>query len=57
MLKNFADYCQANGTPIKDWTAVTKKDFDDFRCSQVCMAATEKIDALSSPTPAPPPKH
>jgi len=48
-LKIYADYCQSEGDPIKDWTSITKKDFDDFRCSQVCMAATERIDALSSP--------
>jgi len=52
-LKIFADHCQANGHPIGDWTTITKKDFDDFRCSQVCMAATEKIETLSSPTPTP----
>jgi len=45
-LKIFADYHQADGDPIEDWTAITKKDFDDFRCSQVCMAATERIDAI-----------
>jgi len=57
-LKIFANRCQANGHPIGDWTSITKKDFDDFRCSQVCMAATERIDTLSSHTPtlaAPPP--
>ncbi len=37
-LKIFANHCQANGHPIGDWTTITKKDFDDFRCSQVCMA-------------------
>ncbi len=45
-LKIFADHCQANGHPIGDWTTITKKDFDDFRCSQVHMAATKKIDTL-----------
>jgi len=33
LLKIFVDYCQDIGLPIKDWTAVTKKDFDDFRTS------------------------
>jgi len=48
VLKIYANYCQAEGDPIKDWTSITKRDFDDFRCSQVCMAATKRIDALSS---------
>ncbi len=50
VLKIFTDHSQANGHPIGDWTTIAKKDFDDFRCSQVCMAATEKIETLSSPT-------
>jgi len=47
-LKIYADYCQAEGDPVDDWTSITKKDFDDFRCIQVCMAATERIDTLFS---------
>ncbi len=54
-LKIFTNFCQSNGNPIEDWTAVTKKDFDDFRTSQAGLAATEKMDILSSPAPAPPP--
>jgi len=56
-LKIYADYCQAEGDPIEDWTAITKKDFDDFRCSQVCMAPTARIDALSSPATTSTPKQ
>ena len=54
-LKIFTNFCQANGNPIEDWTTVTKKDFNDFRTSQAGLAATAKMDTLSSPTPAPPP--
>ncbi len=56
-LKIYANYHQAEGDPIKDWTSITKKDFDDFRCSQVCMAATKRIDALSSPAATSAPKQ
>jgi len=56
-LKIYANYCQAKGDPINDWTSITKKDFDDFRCSQVCMAATERIDALFSPATTSAPKQ
>jgi len=38
-----------DGDLIEDWTTITKKDFDGFRCRQVCMAATKRIDALFSP--------
>jgi len=31
-LKIFAAYCKADDSPIVDWTAVTRKDFDDVRC-------------------------
>ena len=63
VLKIFADYCQDQGTPIEDWTAVTKRDFDDFRTSRAGMALSEKSDAFSTPnsiiaptlTPPPPP--
>jgi len=51
-FKIFANVCQISGASIDNWTAVTKKNFDDFRCSEVCMIATEKHDAFSSPTPA-----
>ncbi len=54
-LKVFANFRQANGNPIEDWTAVSRKDFDDFRTSQAGLAATEKMDALSSANPTPPP--
>jgi len=54
-LKIFTNFCQVEGNPIEDWTVVTKKDFDDFRTSQAGLAATEKMDALSSPVPACPP--
>jgi len=56
-LKIFANYSQAYGSPIEDWTVITIKDFDDFRCSEAFMAATEKNDAFSSPIPAPVPKQ
>jgi len=58
--ENTHDLCQllpGKWNPTDNWTAVTKKkDFDDFRCSQV---ATEKMDAFSSPTfaSAPVPKQ
>jgi len=39
--------------PIEDWTAVTKRDFDEFRSSQAGMALSEKSDAFSSPAPSP----
>jgi len=42
--------------PIEDWTAVAKKDFDVFSCSEACMDATKKNDATSSAAPAPTPK-
>ncbi len=48
VLKIFANFCQTSSASIDDWTAVTKKNFDDFRCSEVCMIATKKSDALSS---------
>jgi len=56
-LKIFTNFCQADGNPIEDWTVVTKKDFDNFRTSQTGLATTEKMDALSLPTPAPHPKQ
>ncbi len=59
VLKIFADYCQDKGMPIDDWTAVTKRDFDDFRTSRDSLALSEKSDSFSisasnpviSPTP------
>ncbi len=39
------------GTPIKDWTAVTKRDFDDFRTSHAGLALLEKSDAFSNSAP------
>ncbi len=39
--------------PIEDWTAVTKRDFDDFRTSRVGLALSEKSDAFSNSTPTP----
>jgi len=32
-LKIFANSCLADGSPIVDWTVITKEDFDDFKCS------------------------
>jgi len=52
-LKIFANYSQAYGSPIEDWTVITIKDFDDFRCSEACMIATEKDNTIPSPIPAP----
>ncbi len=49
-LKIFANYCKADGSPIVDWTAITKKDFDDFRCSRACMHATERDDTIAPST-------
>jgi len=51
VLKIFVDYCQDIGSPIDDWTAVTKRDFDDFRTSCARMALSEKSDAFSTPNP------
>jgi len=33
MLKIYGAYSKAEGSPIMDWMMITKKDFDDFRCS------------------------
>jgi len=49
-LKIFANYCEAEGSPIVDWTVITKEDFDDFRCSQACMHATEMDDTIAPAT-------
>jgi len=53
VLKIFADYCQDTGTPIEDWPAVTKRDFDDFRTSHARLALLEKSDAFSNSAPTP----
>jgi len=37
ILKILANFYQGSGAPIDDWTAVTKKNFDDFRCSEACI--------------------
>ena len=39
--------------PIEDWTAVTKRDFDDFRTSHAGLALSEKSDTFSISTPNP----
>ena len=49
-LKIFANFCLAEGSPIVDWTEITKKDFDDFRCSRACMHATEMDDTIAPAT-------
>ena len=54
MLKNlklFTAYNVSKGHPIKDWTQVTKKHFDDFRSSIVCISATEKDKNIVLCTP------
>jgi len=56
-LKILANYYQAYGAPINDWT-VTEKNFDDFMCSEVGMISTKRNDALISfPTPASTPRQ
>ncbi len=49
-LKIFVNYCEAEGSPIVNWTVITKKDFDDFRCSCAGMHATERDDIIAPPT-------
>ncbi len=53
VLKIFADYCHYKGMPIDDWTAVTERDFDDFRTSHDGLALSEKSDSffISAPIP------
>jgi len=41
VAKIFASFFTAKGSPIIDWTKVTKADFDDFRCSDDCYRATK----------------
>jgi len=53
VLKIFADYCQDNGTPIEDWTAVTKRDFDEFRTSHARLALSKKSAHFLFPLPLP----
>jgi len=47
------DYCQDTGTPIEDWTAVTKRDFNDCRTSHARLALSEKSDAFTTSNPTP----
>ncbi len=49
-LKTFASHCIADGSPIVDWTLVTKEDFDAFRCSQADMHPTELDDTIAPAT-------
>ena len=49
-LKIFANFCEADGSPNDNWTALTKKDFDDFRCSRARMHATERDDTIAPST-------
>jgi len=51
VLKIFVDYCQDNGTPIEDWTAVTKKDFDEFRTSRARLTLSKKATCFPTPLP------
>jgi len=53
VLKIFVDYCQDKGMLIEDWTAVTKRDFDDFRTSRDGLALSEKSDSFSVSAPTP----
>ncbi len=53
VLKIFVDYCQDSGMPIKDWTAITKRDFDEFRTSHAGLALSKKSNAFSNSAPAP----
>jgi len=46
-LKIFANFCEAGGSHIDNWMAVTKKDFIHFRCSGACMHATESDDTIA----------
>ena len=39
--------------PIKDWTAVTKRDFNEFRTSHAGLALSEKSNAFSTSAPTP----
>ncbi len=41
VLKIFVDYCQDIGLPIDNWTAITKRDFDEFRTSCARLALLE----------------
>ena len=45
-LKTFASHCWADGSPIVDWTLITKEDFDNFRCSRADMHSTEMDDII-----------
>jgi len=50
MLKAYAAYCEAKGSPIVDWMTITKKDFDDFRHSQAGLCASEWYDIAAPAT-------
>jgi len=50
MLKIYGAYCKAEGSPIVDWMAITKKDFDDFRCSQAGLHVSEWDNTIAPAT-------
>jgi len=50
MLKVYGAYCEAKGSPVKDWMMITKKDFDDFRCSRAGLRASEWYDTVAPAT-------
>jgi len=50
VLKIFATYRKMEGFPIVNWMTITKKDFDDFRCSRAGLRATEMDDAIAPVT-------
>jgi len=50
MLKIYGTYCKAKGSPIVDWTVITKKDFDDFRHSRAGLHASEWYDTVAPAT-------
>jgi len=50
VFKIFATYHEEEGSPIVDWTAINKKDFDAFRCSRAGMHATKMDDAIAPVT-------
>ncbi len=53
VLKIFAYYCQDSSMPIKDWTAVTKRDFDEFMTSHAGLALSKKSSTFSISTHTP----
>jgi len=50
MLKIYGAYCKAEGSPIMDWMMITKKDFNDFRCSRAGLHASEWDDTIAPAT-------